>query len=111
MTVRVYEPVLYCNHTAKHRNLVFDNGELRDKPEAAAEVMASLMRPMEEILTCGDVPVSSEKRLAILKVHDSVWERIQEVRTPPLSNSRVILTSRRNCPKVCSDTLPNVVTR
>ncbi|KAI0397527.1 isoprenoid synthase domain-containing protein [Xylariaceae sp. FL0594] len=63
---------------------IFDEGELRDKPEAAAEVMASLMRPMAEALKGGEgkvsVPLqsSSEKRPPLVRLHDTIWERLQE---------------------------------
>jgi hypothetical protein len=83
MTVRCVNCLHLWNHTAEHKSIVFDEGELRDNPEAAAEMMASLMQPMEGVLTNGDVVVLPENRLPILKVHDSVWERMQEVRTPP----------------------------
>ncbi|KAI1827715.1 isoprenoid synthase domain-containing protein [Xylaria intraflava] len=57
---------------------MFDNGELRDKPAAAAMVMKSLMSPMNEPQSSQNAKAAQEGRLPIIKVHDTVWERVRE---------------------------------
>ncbi|KAI8635655.1 isoprenoid synthase domain-containing protein [Xylariaceae sp. FL1651] len=57
---------------------MFDNGELRDKPAAAAKIMQALMSPMRESQTQQGMGTSPEERLPLLRVHDTVWERIKE---------------------------------
>ncbi|KAI1756101.1 isoprenoid synthase domain-containing protein [Xylaria castorea] len=59
---------------------MFDNGELRDKPTTAAMVLQSLMSPMSKFQTWSKMCVLQEERLSIVKVHDTVWERIQKRR-------------------------------
>lgn len=55
---------------------MFDTGTLRDNPTAAAEVMYNLMEPIQDPSTLTGFP---EARIPILRVHDAVWRRIQEV--------------------------------
>lgn len=55
---------------------VFDNGELHDQPAEAQRVMDSLMMPM-----LGQHS-QTEKRLSIVRAHDSVVERVFAVRYP-----------------------------
>ncbi|KAI0538595.1 isoprenoid synthase domain-containing protein [Xylaria digitata] len=58
---------------------MFDNGELRDKPTAATVAMQSLMGPM---IDCHwqEANVSGGERLPIVKVYDTVWQRLQRRR-------------------------------
>lgn len=60
--------------------LVFDNGELRDQPMAAAKILQSLMNPMRK-QGSQETNGPREERLPIIKVHDTVWEMIKKVRT------------------------------
>ncbi|KAI0862227.1 isoprenoid synthase domain-containing protein [Xylaria cubensis] len=57
---------------------MFDNGELRDKPATAARVLQSLMSPMGKFQTWSEMYAPQEERLPIVKVHDTVWERIRK---------------------------------
>ncbi|KAI0545439.1 isoprenoid synthase domain-containing protein [Xylaria curta] len=59
---------------------MFDNGELRDKPTTAARVLQSLMSPMSKFQTWSETYAPRDERLPIVKVHDTVWERIQKRR-------------------------------
>jgi len=52
---------------------VFDNGDLKDKPTAAQEVMNSLMSTM--------LGEDSRPKLKIVEFHDRVFQAIAEVRT------------------------------
>ncbi|KAI1192542.1 isoprenoid synthase domain-containing protein [Nemania serpens] len=58
---------------------MFDNGELRDQPMAAAMMLQSLMSPMRED-NAQEKNESGEERLPIIKVHDTIWERIKKRR-------------------------------
>ncbi|KAI8953296.1 isoprenoid synthase domain-containing protein [Xylaria longipes] len=57
---------------------MFDNGELRDKPTTAAIVLQSLMSPMSKFQTWSEAYAPEGERLPIVKVHDTVWERIKK---------------------------------
>ncbi|KAI1744807.1 isoprenoid synthase domain-containing protein [Xylaria scruposa] len=57
---------------------MFDNGELRDQPTTAARVLQSLMSPMSKFKTWSETYAPQDERLPIIKVHDTVWERIQK---------------------------------
>ncbi|KAI1175288.1 isoprenoid synthase domain-containing protein [Nemania sp. FL0916] len=58
---------------------MFDNGDLRDKPQAAAMVLDSLMCPMNKPqIWQQTTEAAREERLPIIKVHDTVWERVQK---------------------------------
>ncbi|KAI0458942.1 isoprenoid synthase domain-containing protein [Xylaria acuta] len=59
---------------------MFDNGELRDKPTTAAMVLQSLMNPMSKFQTWPETYAPGGERLPIVKVHDTVWERIERRR-------------------------------
>ncbi|KAK5624996.1 hypothetical protein RRF57_000712 [Xylaria bambusicola] len=56
---------------------LFDDGELQDEPMAAAMVLQSLMSPMIESQTYSGRTAPEEDRLPIIRVHDTVWRRIQ----------------------------------
>jgi hypothetical protein len=59
---------------------VFDEGDLKNKPEDARRVMDSLMSIM-----CGEE--ATEPKLKIVEVHDGVFVRIAAVSAnPPLSS-------------------------
>ncbi|KAF2963575.1 hypothetical protein GQX73_g9998 [Xylaria multiplex] len=69
-------PLVHPAEVPGFSQTVFDNGELRDKPTAAAVVMQSLMSPM--IDCCWqEANISGGERLPIVKVHDTVWRRLQ----------------------------------
>ncbi|KAI3339300.1 isoprenoid synthase domain-containing protein [Ustulina deusta] len=50
---------------------MFDNGDLRDKPAAAAVLMQSLMSPMSKFQTRQETETSRRERLPIVRVHDT----------------------------------------
>ncbi|KAI1428994.1 isoprenoid synthase domain-containing protein [Xylaria sp. FL1777] len=50
---------------------LFDNGELRDEPAAAATILRSLMSPMSKYQTWQEKNISRRERLPIVKVHDT----------------------------------------
>ncbi|KAI1120988.1 isoprenoid synthase domain-containing protein [Nemania abortiva] len=56
---------------------MFDNGELRDKPTAARIVLQTLMSPMSKPEGGQEKNVLGEDRLPIIRVHDTVWERVK----------------------------------
>lgn len=50
----------------------FDNGELRQSPELAAKMMASLLATMRN----EKPPID---RIPLVEIHDTVWERLVKV--------------------------------
>ncbi|KAJ8126074.1 hypothetical protein O1611_g7563 [Lasiodiplodia mahajangana] len=58
--------------------VLFDNGQLRDKPTAARRVLQSLISPMSKARVGQEIGISQGDRLPIIKVHDTVWERVKK---------------------------------
>lgn len=55
--------------------VAFDNGELRQDPDMAAKMMASLLA----IMRSENSPLD---KTPLIEIHDTVWERLVKVRTP-----------------------------
>jgi hypothetical protein len=72
MTVSGSQPCFYQNFVTDV-TIVFDNGELKDKPQQSQQMMNRLMAPM----LC--TSYSTEGREAILRVHDLVFEQLSQV--------------------------------
>ncbi|KAI1112886.1 isoprenoid synthase domain-containing protein [Nemania sp. NC0429] len=58
---------------------MFDDGKLRDQPIAAAVILESLMSPMRKQGE-REMNAPQQERIPIIKVHDTVWERIRKRR-------------------------------
>ena len=56
--------------------VAFDNGELRQDPDMAAKMMASLLA----IMRSENPPLD---KTPLIEMHDTVWERLLKVRTLP----------------------------
>ena len=54
--------------------IAFDNGELRQDPDMASKMMASLLATMRS----ENPPLD---KTPLIEVHDTIWERLMKVRT------------------------------